>query len=225
MPDIFITGVEQNSDKIFVTAGLAATMQSLGYSVGVYKPVGVQDSIQSQDLTFINYVDPYVKTYFSYMFKSNSTPILAAAAEGVMIEPGTIIKDYQKVQNLNEILMVDGTSGLASPYNKNFLEEDLIKILGLPVIYVVEAKPNSINNILLSVNRVKGDIILNNCPCNASSDVKLMPKLIEEYTDSKVLGVLPELDRKVNPNDLILETLNGIDIEAVFNLRIAKLRN
>ena len=39
MLELFVTGADQNSDKIFVTAGLTATMQSLGYSTAVYKPV------------------------------------------------------------------------------------------------------------------------------------------------------------------------------------------
>ena len=51
-----------------------------------------------------------------------------------------------------------------------------------------------------------------------------MPSLIEEYTGTKVLGILPTFERNVNPNDLISEILNGIDIEAVFQIRIAKLQ-
>jgi len=48
--------------------------------------------------------------------------------------------------------------------------------------------------------------------------------LIEEYTDVKILGVLPAFDRNLNPNDLITEILNGVDIEAVFDVQIAKLQ-
>ena len=51
-----------------------------------------------------------------------------------------------------------------------------------------------------------------------------MPKLIEEYTSEKILGILPHIEKNIDPNDLIEHTLNGIDIEAVFNLRIAKLQ-
>ena len=91
MLDLFITGADEYSDKIFVTAGLAATMQSLGYSCGVYKPVDIcavenNGYIQSPDLLFVKFVDPYIKTYFSYLFKSNSAPILAAAAEKVRVQ-------------------------------------------------------------------------------------------------------------------------------------------
>ena len=48
--------------------------------------------------------------------------------------------------------------------------------------------------------------------------------LVEEYTDVKILGVLPSFDRNLNPNDLITEILNGVDIEAVFDVQIAKLQ-
>ena len=39
MLDVFITGSQNDTGKTIVTAGLAATMQSLGYSTGVYAPV------------------------------------------------------------------------------------------------------------------------------------------------------------------------------------------
>jgi len=35
MLGLYVTGVNQNSDTIQVTAGLSAVMQSLGYSTGV----------------------------------------------------------------------------------------------------------------------------------------------------------------------------------------------
>lgn len=113
MLDLFVTGADEYSDKIFVTAGLTATMQSLGYSAGVYKPVDVgaiekNGFIQSPDLAFVKFVDPYIKTYFSYLFKNKSAPILAAAAEHTVIEKNIILSDFQKIQDVNECLVVDG---------------------------------------------------------------------------------------------------------------------
>lgn len=86
MLELFVTGAEKNSGKILVTAGLAATMQSLGYSTGVYKPVETSaviknGYIQSPDLAFVKFCDPYIKTYFTYLLKSKSSPLLSAAAE------------------------------------------------------------------------------------------------------------------------------------------------
>ena len=39
MLNVFISGLERQSGKTIVTAGLAATMQSLSYSTSVYKPI------------------------------------------------------------------------------------------------------------------------------------------------------------------------------------------
>lgn len=236
MLELFVTGIDNNSDKVFVTAGLTAVMQSLGYSTGVYKPVEVgaiekDGFIQSLDFAFIKFIDPFIKTYFTYFFKAKSAPLLAAAAESVSIEKNTILADFQKIQGINEVLIVDGISGLASPLNKNFLVEDMIKMFDLPLLIVVSAKDTKIDNIILSVNHARESgipirgIILTNFPENCDdANIKLLPKLIEEYTGVSILGILPVFERNVDPNDLINEVLNGIDIEGVFNVQIPKLR-
>ena len=106
MLELFVAGTEQNSSKIFVTAGLAATMQSLGYSTGVYKPVETgaiekNGFVQSPDLAFVKFADPYIKTYFSYLLKGKTIPLLAAAAENIVIERDEILKDFQNLQDVN----------------------------------------------------------------------------------------------------------------------------
>ena len=107
----------------------------------------------------------------------------------------------------------------------------MIKMLDLPLLMVVSAKNSTINNIILSINHAKETgikfrgVILGNYPENTDDvNIKLMPRLIEEYTDVKILGVLPSFDKNLNPNDLITEILNGVDIEAVFDVPIAKLQ-
>ena len=237
MLELFVTGADQNSDKIFVTAGLTATMQSLGYSTAVYKPVetGVIEKngfVQSPDLAYVKFVDPFIKTYFTYLLKDRSNPLISAAKEGIVIEKNNILNDYQKLEDMYELLVVDGISGLATPLSKNFLEEDMIKILDLPLLLVVSASNSDINNILLTINHAKEKCIhirgitLTNYPEQTqNSDIKLLPRLIEEYTDVKILGILPHFNKSdLNPNDLISEILSGVDLEAVVNIRIAKLQ-
>lgn len=236
MLELFVAGTEQNSSKIFVTAGLAATMQSLGYSTGVYKPVETgaiekNGFIQSPDLAFVKFADPYIKTYFTYLLRGKNNPLVAAAAENIVIERNEILKDFQNLQDINECTIVDGSSGLGTPFGKNFLEENLIQSLDLPVLLAVSAVKTTINTILVAINHAKEigikfrGVIINDYPDNTEDmNIKLLPRLIEEYTDIKILGVLPAFDRNINPNDLITEILNGVDIEAVFQIQIAKLQ-
>ena len=236
MLDLYVTGTDETSDKIFVTAGLGATMNCLGYSTGIYKPVAtgavmLNGFMQSPDIAFIKYTDPYLKIYNSYLLKAQNSPLLAAAAENIIIERNNILKDFQNIQDVNECLIVDGVSGLGSPLSKNFLEEDMIKSLDLPLLMVVSAQNSSLNNIILSINhanetgiKIRG-AILSNYPQNCEDvNIKLMPRIIEEYTGVKILGILPAFDKNINPNDLICEILNGVDIEGIFQVRIAKLQ-
>lgn len=232
MLELYVTGVEQKNDKIFVTAGLAVTMQSLGYSTGIYKPVevGAQENegfLQSKDLLFVKSHDIHIKTYFTYLLKEEISPILSAANEKIIIEKNIITRDFDTIKNENECLIVDGLWGLATPYGKNFLEEDVVKSLNLPLLLTVSAENSDLNNALLSINRAKElnlrGVIVNNYNENSISK-KLLPKMLEEYTDAKVLGTLPHFEPNITPSDLITEILNGMDIESVFNINIAKLR-
>lgn len=233
MLELYITGVEQNTNKIYITAGIAGTMQSLGYTTSVYKPVetGVPDGkFQSKELSVVKYVDPFIKTYYSYQLQGEMTPILSAAAEGLVMEKSVILKDFQKIQDRDECLIVDGIQNLGTPISKDFIEEDIIKMLNIPLLFVVSAKNPDINNVLLSVKRVNElgielrGIIITDFPKETNDmNVKMMPKLIKEYAGYNVLGKLPEIEKEINPEDLITEILNNLDLESIFKIKIAKL--
>ena len=98
-------------------------------------------------------------------------------------------------------------------------------MLDLPMLLVVSG--DNINNTIMSLNRAKekgintrGVIVYD---CNENDiNIKLMPKLIKEYTDTKVLGMIPNPEK--NPADLITEILNRVNIEEVFQIPIAKLK-
>ena len=69
-------------------------------------------------------------------------------------------------------------------------------------------------------------VILNEYPDDTTDlNVKNLTRLVEEYTDAKVLGIMPHLEnlRNIKPDDLITNILYGIDVESVFNIKIAKL--
>lgn len=237
MLNIFITGTDICVGKTFVTAGLAATMQSLGYSTCVYKPIqtaalGQNGFMQSPDLAFVKNIDPYIKTYSTYMLKNAATPVIAAEKENIIIDKNVIKKDYEALVKDYDCTILEGTGGIMTPINVNFLASDLMKFLGLPVIVVIRPNSGTVNHTLLTINHAlsKGinirGVIINNYPEETSDlDIKTAPRLIEEYSDTKVLGIVKNFHdiKKINPSDLITYILNGIDIESVFEVTIAKL--
>ena len=237
MLELYVSGTEQNSGKTFITAGLAATMQCLGYSTSVYKPVQTNaieknGFIQAPDLAYVKFIDPYIKTYFSYLFPQKAVPVLAAGSSGVTIEREKIIQDYEQIFHESECIITDGSQGLAAPLTGRLLEADLVKSLGVPVLLVVSPEKTTVNNIIMTLNFAKSrdiavrGVILNEYPDDSADlNIKNLPRLVEEYTDAKVLGILQHIEnlKNIRPDDLITNILYGIDVESVFNIKIAKL--
>lgn len=233
MLNLYITSSERYSGKTFIAAGIAATMQSLGYSTSVYKPIqtsGIEINgfTQSRDLTYIKTIDPYINTQFSYLFKENSEPIIASEIENNPINIDNILNDYKK--SSGECTILDGDNGILSPICANIQTADMIKKLNIPIIIVTTPSENAINNTLMTIFAaqeknidVRG-VIINNISNDCSKTLLTsIPRVIEEFTNIKVLGLVPKLPPKYSPEDLITAILNGIDIESIFNVKIEKL--
>lgn len=237
MLNIFVTGTDSNVGKTFITAGLAATMQSLGYSTCVYKPVQTgapkkNGFGQSRDLVFVKNIDPYIKVHSTYVLKEQAPPVIAAEDEHILIDGNFIKKDYELLSKEQDCMILEGTGGVMTPLAPNFLISDMIKILDLPIIVVIEPNSGMINQTLLTINhsqlkgiKVRG-VIINNFPERTNDiDIKTAPRLIEEYSGVKILGIIKNFYdiNKLTPSELITNILNGIDVESVFDVRIAKL--
>ena len=235
MLNLYITSGNKKDGKTFLTAGLSATMKSLGYSTSVYKPIQTNcieknGFIQSSDLAFIKTVDPFINTHFSYLFKSNAEPLIASENENEIIDIELIYNEYNRIIEHSECTIIDGDSGLLSPIAPSLQNIDLIKRLQIPTLFVISPREDSINDTLLSIYAAqeKGvsirGVIINNIVENCSkSMLTAITRVIEEYSNVSILGLVPHLGEKVLPEDLIAGILNGVDIESVFKVKIAKL--
>ena len=67
-------------------------------------------------------------------------------------------------------------------------------------------------------------VIINNIRDNCSKGLLTsITRVIEEYSNVNILGLIPHLGTKIVPEELITGVLNGIDIESVFKVKIEKL--
>ena len=235
MLNLYITSSSKKQGKTLITAGIAATMQSLGYSTSVYKPIQtsgkeINGFMQSPDLTFIKAVDPYINSHFSYLYKSSAEPIIASDSENEQIDIDFINKEYKRITAVSDCTILDGDSGILSPIAPNTLNADMIRYLGIPILIVTKPEPDSINNTLMTIAtalekeiEVRG-VVINDIPENCPKEIlNSIPRVIEEFTNVKVLGLVQHLPKNFSPEDLITATLNGIDIESIFNVKIEKL--
>lgn len=236
MNNIFISSIDNNGGKTVISAGIAAVMQSLSYKAGVYKPIETKASdkgkyLISPDLTFVKMLDPYITTHSTYMLTGNIIPALGNKLQKVDIDFDVIKNDYTVLSKKTDVLMIESTGGLMTPINNDMFTYHIPKILNIPVLFIVNPSNSSLNNYLNEINTAKtlginilGVIINKYQVYSESPEIKYFPKLIEDYSDVKILGLIRNFRGKtVKANILINEILNGIDLEEVFKMKIPKL--
>ncbi len=234
--NIFVTGTEQGIGKTLVSAGLSAVMQSLGYNTGVYKPVQTHSIDEgtfliSPDLAFIKLVDPYITTHSTYLFKSPSLPCIASEVERTKIDVDKIVTDYTLLAKKCDTLIVEGTGSLMTPITSELFSIDIAKRLNLPVVIVTKPDADSLSTVLLMIEKIKAEnmklqgIIINKYPAGSlDPSVKAFPRLIEEYSEAKIIGVIREFKRDTIKASMLIDfVLNGIDLEKTFSMKIPKL--
>lgn len=235
MLNLYITSSEKQQGKTFLTAGIAATMQSLGYSTSVYKPIQTSGKelngfMQSPDLTFIKTIDPYINSHFSYLYKDSTEPMIASEADNETIDIDYINNEYKRITSVSECTILDGDSGILSPIAPQTLTADMIRRLNIPILIVTKPNINAVNNTLMTIASavakeidIRG-VVINDIPKDCPKELLTsIPRIIEEFTNVKVLGLVSHLHNKFTPEDLITSVLNGIDIESIFNVKIEKL--
>ena len=234
---IFVTGTDTNVGKTLITAGLAALMQSLGYKAGVYKPVqsGAQEKngfLISPDLAFVKKLDFFVETHCSYLLKEPSAPYVAAEMENTKIDLKTIEQDFNTIRQKCETTIVEGAGGLMVPVSQGLLMSDIAKKLDIPLLIIAKPDLGTINHTLLTINYAKSigldiaGVIINRYPQGTkNAAIKTAPRLIEEYTDTSILGIVPYMHffDATKPGEIINVFLNSIDIEKIFRIKIPKL--
>lgn len=238
MLSIFVSGLNKHEGKTIVTAGIAGTMQSLSYSTSVYKPIETSaiesdGGLSSTDIMAVSNFDSNIKTTNSYLFKSSSTPIAAAyEANNTKIDIQKIYNDYQSNIQMTECHIVEGANSIASPIDETRTEADIVKILGLPLLLVLNPKKSTIEDSIIGINYINsqhlnllGVVINNYDESSFFLEEKYFPQFVEEYTNAKVLGTIPHYSdiQKLTPETLIADVLNNINIEEIFGLKIAKL--
>ncbi len=203
--EYFITGIDTDIGKTFITKGLALAYLKAGKKVGVYKPlqsgaIKTEQGFLAPDLEAVKELSPQIKTRCSYLLEGEVSPALAARLSGIEIDIKKIKTDFKSFTKGNDITLVEGAGGILAPATDNMLCADLIKSLNLPVIIVAVPYLGRLNHTLLTVyyaktNRIpiKG-IIINKIPSNTNDlATKNFIKELTMYTDAEILGTIGEM--------------------------------
>ena len=206
--EYFITGIDTDIGKTFITKGLALAFENCGKKVGVFKPLqsGALESdkgLLAPDLEAIKELSQNIKTKCSYLLKGEVSPALAARLSGVKIDINKIKEDFKSFSKENDITFVEGAGGLLAPATDDFLCADLIKELNIPIIIVTVPFLGRLNHTLLTIHYAKTNnipikgIIVNKIP-NKTEDLatKNFIDELKRYTDVNIIGTIKEIDNK-----------------------------
>lgn len=160
---IFITGTDTDVGKTHVACQLIQQYVDQDLKVIGMKPVAagcelvdgewVNEDVQK--LTAASNVDAPGELVNPYCFKQYIAPHLAAEKAGVKIELELIVKAYNTLKTMGDVVIVEGAGGFLVPLDSETSLADLAKALGIPVVLVVGMRLGCINHSLLTAEAIK----------------------------------------------------------------------
>ena len=202
----FLTGTDTEIGKTFVACALLHAARLAGRSAVGMKPIaagaeqidGERINEDAASLRAAGSFDPGLDTLNPYCFANPIAPHIAAADEGVAIEPARILAAFASLRARADIVIVEGVGGFRVPLGDDYDTADLARDLALPVILVVGMRLGCINHALLTAEAIAargltlaGWIANRIDPAMLRFDENL--DALKARIDAPLLGVIPRI--------------------------------
>lgn len=158
----FITGIDTNVGKTYVTAGILKALLDKGIHAISQKMiqtgcVGISEDIEAhRQLTAMPLCeDDKTGLTCPYVFTFPCSPHLAAQIDNATIDCNKITEATQRLAEKYETVLLEGAGGLLVPITTSYSTADYIKEQNYPVILATSGKLGSINHTLLSLEYCK----------------------------------------------------------------------
>lgn len=200
----FITGTDTDVGKTWATIALMRALQRQGLQVAAMKPVAagcvwqhgqlknadalLMQAYASMDLNYAM-INPYA-------FEAAISPHLACGE--VVVELSVLLEQLSHLQQLADLVVVEGAGGWYSPLSGELDNADLAKVLGFPVILVVGLRLGCINHARLTLKAIQQA----NLSCAGWVAVQIDPMMqafeanlvyLQQQLDAPLLAVLPHI--------------------------------
>jgi dethiobiotin synthetase len=159
----FVTGTDTGVGKTLVAVALTRALVARGLRTAVMKPVAAgalltPDGPRNDDalaLSAASNVDaPYAEVN-PWLLATPASPHLAARADGVSIDVGTILTAYRRLAARADVVLVEGAGGWLAPISATATMADIAASLALPVILVVGMRLGCLNHALLTRDAIR----------------------------------------------------------------------
>ena len=205
MSGIFITGTDTEIGKTFVSSLLIKIFSEENMKVAGMKPVAsgakiIKGILKNDDaLTLIqaSNVEADYKNVNPYVFEPAVSPHLAAEQLNIEINIDEIKNNFDQLQNISDVVVVEGVGGWYAPLSSNTTVADLAETLNLPIILVVGLRLGCLNHALLTAQAIRqsglpiAGWIANHVTKNFSTADKNILTLQHFLNDFPYLGSVP----------------------------------
>lgn len=156
----FLTGTDTGVGKTLISCALLQRARAEGKTALGMKPVaaGVEANGENEDVAALQVAGSLTvaaRNLNPYLLRAPVSPHIAAAEEGVRIDPAVIYKAFAELRQQAEVLIVEGVGGFRVPLALGFDSADLAGMLALPVILVVGVRLGCLNHALLTVEAIE----------------------------------------------------------------------
>ena len=222
MKPLFVTATDTDIGKTYVCAGLAHALKKMDIDVGIMKPFACGDKqkigFSSNDLTILAdaaMVDDAEDIINPFFFPIPASPYTAAKNLGVKINVEHVMECFRKLDEIHDIVLVEGIGGIMTPILKDYAIIDLIKDLMANTIIVTSSKIGTVNHTVLTCNMCKNmnipikGLIINNFD-STGYPIPELERDLSALTDLPVLCSLPHMKKfnLSNYSALIQEKIN-----------------
>ncbi len=223
MKPLFVTATDTDIGKTYVCAGLAHALKKMDIDVGIMKPFACGDKqkigFSSNDLTILAnaaMVDDAEDIINPFFFPIPASPYTAAKNLGVKIDVKHVMECFRKLDEIHDIVLVEGIGGIMTPILKDYAIIDLIKDLMANTIIVTSSKIGTVNHTVLTCNMCKNmnipvkGLIINNFD-STGYPIPELERDLNTLTDLPVLCSLPHM-KKFNLSNYSALIQEKIDI-------------
>ncbi|NVD96615.1 dethiobiotin synthase [Massilia sp. BJB1822] len=158
----FVTGTDTEIGKTLTSAAMLYALARSGARACGMKPIAagaeLRDGRLHNDdadmLAAAGNVAMLPELTTPFMLKEPAAPHIAAALEGVTIDPVPILAAYLEIAAATDATVVEGVGGFRVPLNDDYDSADLAQQLNLPVVMVVGMRLGCISQALLTAEAI-----------------------------------------------------------------------
>jgi dethiobiotin synthetase len=208
---IFLTGTDTGAGKTLVSSAILRALVRRGLRVAAFKPVETgcrietDGSLTGEDCERLAAASSHgqqPRDVAAYLFREPAAPLVAAEAEGVVIDRSRLLERFAAIASGADFVLVESAGGLMVPVADGFTTRDLARDLGLPAVVVVASRLGCINHALLTMEVLRSSsvpvagFVMNEVPDAGSYPlaVRTNREVLARFAGAPDLGAMPMVD-------------------------------